>query len=267
MEPEKTLLAENDPAPFEARNLDSRAPLIVCCDHASNRIPESLGRLGLPREALEMHIAEDIGARQVAELLAQKFNAPLLLANYSRLVIDLNRHLGDPTLIAEESDGVAIPGNAALSHAERARRIAEIFLPYHRCYAGMVDALQARAARPIILALHSFSPEMRGEKRPWDFGLMWDELHAELARALTAGLRRHPGLCIGQNQPYHARDPLGYAMTEYGQARGVEMALIEIRQDRILDARGREWAAEILHRALAEALAADMEDNAARRAG
>ncbi|MGR3983789.1 MAG: N-formylglutamate amidohydrolase, partial [Gammaproteobacteria bacterium] len=150
--PEKNaLLNETEPALFETRRLHARAPLIVCCDHAGRRIPGSLGGLGLPREALDLHIAHDIGARQVATLLAQQFHAPLLLANYSRLVIDLNRHLGDPALIPAESDGIVIPGNAGLSHAQRLRRIEQLFLPYHQCYREMVDALQSRAARPLII--------------------------------------------------------------------------------------------------------------------
>ncbi|MGR3914227.1 MAG: N-formylglutamate amidohydrolase [Gammaproteobacteria bacterium] len=262
----KTLLNETEPALFETRRLHARAPLIICCDHAGRRIPDSLGALGLPPEALDLHIACDIGARQVALLLAQKFNAPLLLANYSRLVIDLNRHLNDPTLIPVASDGIVIPGNAALSHAQRARRIRQLFLPYHQCYRRMVDALQSRAARPLIIALHSFAAEMHGRRRPWDFGLLWDE-HAELAHTLSANLRRNPDLCIGQNQPYHARRPLGYAMVEHAQARGVEMALVEIRQDHLAGRRGQEWAADILFRAVASVVAELPDDAPALRAG
>ena len=40
--------------------LDSGA--LIICDHASNAIPPAYGTLGLPREALDRHIAYDIGA-------------------------------------------------------------------------------------------------------------------------------------------------------------------------------------------------------------
>ncbi|MGI9310516.1 MAG: N-formylglutamate amidohydrolase, partial [bacterium] len=215
--------------------------------------PASLGDLGLRRDSLDLHIACDLGARQVAVHLAQQFDAPLLLANYSRLAIDLNRHLDDPTLIPATSDGIAIPGNANLSDAQRAQRIAEMFEPYHRQYARMVAHLQARFAAPLILSVHSFTPHFQGVARPWDIGLMWDE-QRDLAQAVIANLRDDDDLCIGENQPYHARDPLGYAMIAHAQARAVGMALVEIRQDRIADDRGQRWAADRLHRALAPLL-------------
>ena len=247
------LLTENDARLFDMVNPHGDAPLIVCCDHAGRRIPEALGDLGLAREALDLHIACDIGARQVATLLARSFDAPLLLANYSRLVIDLNRHLDDPTLIPETSDGVVIPGNAGLSAGARRQRIDELFSPYHRRYGEMVSRLQGRFAKPMIVAVHSFVPEIQGVRRPWDFGLLWAH-HHDLAQALAANLRQNDGLCIGLNQPYHALDPLGYAMMAHAQNRDVEMALIEIRQDHIADSPGQHWAANLLHRAIAPLL-------------
>ncbi len=245
----KPLLSENAPGLFDVVNPNADAPLIICCDHAGKRIPESLGNLELGRGLLDLHIACDIGAGQVSTMLAHKLNAPLLLANYSRLVIDLNRHLDDPTLIPETSDGVVIPGNAGLSDDRRQQRIDEFFSPYHRRYGEMVDRMQGRFVKPMIIAMHSFAEEIQGVKRPWDFGLLWDD-HHDLAQALAANLAKNADLRIGHNQPYHARNPLGYAMMVHAQARDVDMALIEIRQDLIEDHNGQAWAADILHRAL-----------------
>ena len=234
---------------FEVINPNADAPLIVCCDHAGERIPEPLDNLGLERRFLDLHITYDIGARQVSTMLAHKLDAPLLLANYSRLVIDLNRHLDDPALIPESSDGVVIPGNVGLADDRRQQRIDEMFLPYHRCYGEMVDRLCRKFARPMIVAVHSFTPEIQGVKRPWDIGLLWEH-HHDLAQSLAANLAKNEGLCIGHNQPYHACDPLGYALVAHAQAREVEMALIEIRQDLIEDHNGQAWAADTLYRAL-----------------
>jgi len=185
-----------------------------------------------------------------------KLNKPLLSANYSRLVIDLNRHLDDSTLIPTVSDGVDIPGNANLTAAQRRRRIDELFMPYHAAYRALVDDLQARFAGPLIVAVHSFAPRMRGqvEARPWDFGVLWEKQH-EVAQQLLANLRAAgDGLCIGDNRPYHANTPRGYALDAHAQSRGVDMALIEIRQDHIAHAGGQQWAADILHHAIAPLL-------------
>ena len=230
------LLTQNEPDLFAAADGDNAdSPFIVCCDHAGRCIPEALAGLGLPSATMDLHIAYDVGAGQVSRALADRLGAPLLLANYSRLVIDLNRHLHDSTLIPTVSDGIVVPGNTALSHADRRRRIDEMFVPYHARYGEMVGRLQQRTRRPIIVAVHSFAAQIQGVQRPWDFGLLWDE-HEELARAVSANLAADDDLCIGHNEPYHALNPRGYAMTTHAQDRDVEMALIEIRQDLVADA-------------------------------
>ena len=65
-------MAEAAYAAFEAipGALDSGA--LIICDHASNAIPPGYGTLGLPREALDRHIAYDIGAADVTRALARR---------------------------------------------------------------------------------------------------------------------------------------------------------------------------------------------------
>src|ERR1700737_3340607 len=75
--------------------------LVFFCDHASNYIPSELNTLGLPASELARHIAWDIGAAGVTEALSEIFDAPAILCNTSRLVIDCNRHLSASDLIPE----------------------------------------------------------------------------------------------------------------------------------------------------------------------
>ena len=116
------LLAGDEPPPFEIVNAGGGAPLVLVCDHANNRMPRALHHLGLGPAPLREHIAWDIGAADVARRLARRFDAPLALTAYSRLVIDCNRALNDPTSIPAESDGIAVPGNRGLSQGERDRK-------------------------------------------------------------------------------------------------------------------------------------------------
>ena len=69
-------------------------------------------RLVCRREALDRHIAYDIGAAEVTRALAALLGAPAVLSTYSRLLIDPNRGLDDPTLVMRYSDGAIVPGNA-----------------------------------------------------------------------------------------------------------------------------------------------------------
>ena len=244
------MLDSSEPPPFEVINHDGRAPLLIACDHAANRIPASLCGLGLGQEHLEKHIAYDIGAKQVSIRLAEMFDAPLLSAGYSRLVIDLNRHLDDVSLVLDNSDNVVIPGNRGLSDADVARRIDHFFHPYHDQYAQMADQLAQTHPRSLILSVHSFTPTYEGRNRPWHYGVLWDESHANAARTLLASFAKIEGIVVGDNKPYHACDPQGYAQVVHAAQNGLEMALIEIRQDLVTDPRGQAQAADTIFKVL-----------------
>lgn len=243
------MLNESESPPFKVVNPNGSALLLITCDHAANQVPKNLNCLGLETKFLEQHIAYDIGAKQVAIRVSELFDAPLLLSNYSRLVVDLNRHLDDPSLIPAESDGVEIPGNQNLSDEQRNLRISNIFQPYHDNYSGMVGNLIRQHQRPIILSIHSFTPKFNGFNRPWDFGVLWDN-DEMLAKDLIRNFSEYPGRVIGDNQPYHANNPRGYAQIIHARDRGVEMALLETRHDLIKDAAGQNKISDIIYTAI-----------------
>ncbi len=238
---------------FEIINAQGKSPLLIACDHAANLIPPSLLNLGLDAQYWQQHIAYDIGARQVALRLSEFFDAPLLLAKYSRLLIDLNRHLDDPSLIPEISDGIVIPANNNLSAEQRKHRINHYFQPYHQQYQRLATAQIAQHSRPIILALHSFTPMMNGVARPWEVGVLWNQ-DAVLAKQLMKNLAEVSDFNIGDNQPYHAAKPLGYAQSIYSKARGIELVMLEIRQDLIANDSQQNNIAQLIGKAIANIL-------------
>ena len=117
-----TLLGPEDPAPFSVFHREGRAELVMFCDHAGRAFPKALGTLGLGPRELDQHIAWDIGIAGLGRRLAHSLDAPFFMTAYSRLVIDCNRHLNDPTSIPQESDRVRVPGNRGLSADDRRRR-------------------------------------------------------------------------------------------------------------------------------------------------
>ena len=249
------LLGPEDPSPVETCRAGGRAPLLITCDHASLKIPRALGDMGVPPAQLREHIGWDIGAAEVTRRLAARLDAPALLTGFSRLVVDCNRRPEDPSSIPAVSDGVAVPGNAGLSAADRARRMEALFLPYHRAIGERLDAFLATGTVPALVSIHSFTPVMNGTARPWHIGILWDR-DPRIALPLLAALRAEAGLVVGDNEPYSAREPVGYTMREHGVARGFPHAAIELRQDLVGDEEGATAWAERLARALGPIVAA-----------
>jgi len=250
------LLARDEPPAFESVNPEGRAPFLLICDHASRRVPRSLDSLGLDDAVLRRHIAWDIGAAAVARLLAARFEAPLLLSGYSRLVIDCNRALEHPGSIPAASDGVAVPGNAALGAAERRRRADALFRPYHRAIDAALARFREAGRIPALVSVHSCTPVFNGFERPWHIGVLWNR-DGRIAEPLLAALRREPELVVGDNQPYSAREePQGYTVKHHAERHGYPHVSLEIRQDLIDTRHGvAEWASR-LGAALAPILAA-----------
>ena len=147
--------------PVEIVNPDAQTPLLIICDHASNRVPAALDNLGLSADMLARHIGWDIGAAAVTRRLACALDATAILARTSRLVIDPNRDPADPTSIPEISDRIRIPANCDLSAIERARRHAAYFLPYHDAIEREIQRLRAHCTAPSIFSVHSFTPRCR----------------------------------------------------------------------------------------------------------
>ncbi|MBV9523238.1 MAG: N-formylglutamate amidohydrolase [Alphaproteobacteria bacterium] len=252
---EPPLLQPDDPPVFEILGGERGAPLLLVCDHASRAVPRRLAKLGLQDAVLMRHIGWDIGAAEVTRGLAQRLDAPAVLAGYSRLVVDCNRDLDDPTAMPEVSDGVVIPGNRSLSPAARAARVAACFDPYHAAIADRLAAFAARGAVPVILSIHSFTPVMNGIARPWHIGVLWNRdprvavpLIAELAAA-------DPRRIVGDNEPYSAREPAGYTIRAHAEPAGLPHAAVEIRQDLIDTPAGAAQWADNLAAALAPILA------------
>lgn len=249
-----SFLAGHEAPPYRVENAGGRAPLVLTCDHASHAVPESLANLGLDEEDLRRHIGWDIGAAEVTLRLADRLDAPAVLGGYSRLVIDLNRAPGSPTSIPEVSDGTRIPGNEGLNEADAGLRADELFSPYHDAVARSLRSIRDRGEQPVFVAIHSFTKSLRsGFARPWDYGVLWDA-DARIATRLIAALRRVPGLLVGDNEPYSARDHFDFSQDHHARSNGFASALVEIRDDLIRDRAGAERHSEILGDALKAAL-------------
>ncbi len=239
------LVGDSDAPPFSLFNPAGRAPALIVCDHASRLIPAALQGLGLAPAALERHIAWDIGAADLARSLALRLDAPAVLAGFSRLVIDCNRGLDDPTLILAESDGQAIPGNIGISSAARAERIRACHEPYHQAVAERLATFSRSGVVPAVISIHSFTPLFGGAARPWHVGVLWDK-DGRMAKPMLAALESVPDLCVGDNLPYSGRHPSDYTIDYHAESSGLPHLCLEVRQDLLLTTPGVERWSEII---------------------
>ncbi len=227
----ETLLTPDDPAPFVILNSDAILPVLLVCDHASNRFPRSLGTLGLDYLDRVSHIALDIGANAVAEALADNLGATAVLCQYSRLIVDCNRELIDNSAFLECSDGVDVPGNHHLQESEKEKRASEIYWPYHNAIKNQIARLKKQGIDPVVISIHSFTPVMNGNDREWEIGVLWDKdsLTAEifLTRLIESGY------LVGDNKPYSGKDPEDFTIDFHAESVGLPHVGIEICQDLI----------------------------------
>lgn len=234
------------PAPVIHFNPQGRSPFLLLGDHAGIAIPAALGTLGLDAADLARHLACDIGVRGLGEALAERLDAVFVHQRYSRLVVDCNRDPQAPDAIPERSDGTVIPGNVGLDAAARADRVAVVHAPYQ---AAIAAEIARRAAPPVLVSLHSFTPVMAGQRRPWDVGILHDAGDARFARAMLAALAARGDFVVGDNEPYRM-DSIDYTVPRHAYPAGLAYAEIEVRQDHLADAAGQQRWAAILEAAL-----------------
>ncbi|MSQ86767.1 MAG: N-formylglutamate amidohydrolase [Alphaproteobacteria bacterium] len=237
------LLMPDELPAVEVYRPSASSPLLIHCDHGGNAVPRGLNDLGLSPDVLSRHVGWDIGAAAVARQLAVNLDATAVIARYSRLVIDLNRALGDNDAFPAMSDGIAIPGNAALTQGDLNARADHLFWPYHKALDSELARIKAQQKIPVMFSVHSFTPALmeseRSQPRPWHCGVMFSR-DRRFGDHLIAALRGVPGMAVGVNEPYSGVTH-GYCMKMHGLAQGMPHAQIEIRQDLICSEAGQAW--------------------------
>ncbi len=222
-----------EPAPFRLEKAGGRGKCLIICDHASNRVPQSLHNLGLTAAQLKKHIAWDPGTEDLGRIISAALDAPAIFASYSRLVVDLNRGPTTKECILSVSDNVDVPGNKALSKSARKARIDEIFVPYHQAVEERINRFLGKKIVPLVIAIHSFAPRMKGKKRPWHMGILWNHEEEIAVRLLETLRQENPGLKIGANEPYSLKQANLSKNTigTHAEARGLPYIIVEFRQD------------------------------------
>ena len=245
MTDENTVLGPADPPPFTILSVEPSRPALLVCDHASSRIPARFQNFGVSAADMRTHCAVDIGAGAVTRQLSRSLGLPAVLAGYSRLVVDCNRRLDDPTVFPASIDGVVVPGNQELTHADRQARADALYWPYHHAVRDQLGLLESVTKAPALVAIHSFVPVRAGRHRPWDIGVLWDT-DPRMPVPLMEALQKFPDLVVGDNEPYSGKHIHDFTIDHHAEAEGLPHVSIEVRQDLIATDAGVQHWAELL---------------------
>lgn len=201
---------------------------------------------------LDSHRGMDFGALEVARAFGERLGVTPVTATVSRLVVDLNRSPYHRNVFSEYT--------RPLSREEKRAVMDAHYWPYRKDVERRVERAVRAGAFVLHVSAHSFTPELRGEVRNCDLGLLYDPRsrserrfveawHAALgvyARSLRVR-RNYPYLGVSDSLVTHLRRAHG----ERAYA-GVEL---EVNQKHV-GAGG--WGALVA--ALAESLEAALDD-------
>lgn len=219
------------------RGPEQGAVVLVVCEHASRRVPDFMGAMGLDDAALTSHIAWDPHALEVAEAFSDRVGATLVAGGVSRLVYDCNRPPDAHDAIPVRSEVFDIPANAEMTEAERKLRIAKVYEPFQAALSN--EILKHRKSLELLVTIHSFTPVYRGRTREVEVGI----LHGADDRFAHAMMARIPDTLpyeVRLNEPYSQADGVAHTLNAHGVRQGLLSVMLEIRNDLIATPDDRE---------------------------
>lgn len=179
--------------------VESDCGLLLSCEHGGNLVPEPWQPLFAGQEKLlESHRGYDLGVAAFARWLADQLRVPLHLSQVTRLLVELNRSIGHPNLYSEFSK--------ALRRHERNRLLDLYYHPYREAVIREIEQLLTKHERVFHVSLHTFTPELHGEVRTTDIGLLYHPQRAgekAFCRKWRENIHlRGEGWTVRRNAPY-----------------------------------------------------------------
>ena len=173
--------------------------LIVTCEHSDNKVPPQYQHLfEVHSEVLETHRGYDIGALDLTRNISQKLKSETYAHEFSRLLVDLNRSLNNPSAFSEFMDGV--------DKETRRSIVEEYYLPYRQKIKNFMSSLISEGKAILHLSVHTFTPQMDGVERDVDIGLLYDPKRGQEKEFCWAWRRQleklMPDLKYRMNHPY-----------------------------------------------------------------
>ena len=234
--------------------LPGSSPLIISVPHAGTAIPDELAPqltpLALAVPDTDWHVAELYD-------FAPALGATMLIAQYSRYLIDLNRPPDDAALYSAApktglcptasfaGEPLYLAGDAALAGGEIARRRAQYWQPYHDALQALLTQTRERFGYALLLDAHSIRsvvPRLFDGRLP-DINVGTNRGSA-CTPALTEALRARLSREARWSHVVDGRFTGGYITRRYGRpAYGVHAVQIELAQCAYMNESGTTYDA------------------------
>jgi predicted N-formylglutamate amidohydrolase len=147
---------------------------------------------------LDSHRGMDFGALEVARAFGERLGVAPATASVSRLVVDLNRSPYHRNVFSEYT--------RPLSRDEKRAVMDAHYWPYRNDVERRVERAVRAGAFVLHVSAHSFTPELEGDIRNCDLGLLYDPRSGSERRFIEAwheALGVHtPSLRVRRNYPY-----------------------------------------------------------------
>ena len=227
-------------------------PLLISVPHDGSHLPanirEHMTPAGLMLPDTDWHVAELYD-------FARDLGASMLVANYSRYVVDLNRSPADEDLYpgqvatglcpTKTFSGEDIYTNGALSGDDKAQRVSAYWQPYHDRIESTLAAIHAEHGYALLWDAHSIPSVV---PRLFDGALPELNIGTNSGKSCAAGFETSV-VDVAMESPYsvavNGRFKGGYITRHYGQpASNVHAIQLEIAQRAYMDEASTAFDAE-----------------------
>jgi len=181
--------------------------LVLLCVNGSDRIPVACGPFGKNDQRLKgtSHLC-DIGAAHFCKELSHRFRCSICIANFSKLVCNVNRAKTNKNCILETLDGRIVEFNHNISQVEKDMR----FKTYYDKFFIFAKQLIGNSAPNSVVVSIRTMPWVVGQPLQLDVNIMFKNKRGEEIAAIFQQEFFKKGVKASYNTPYSGqRDVFG----------------------------------------------------------
>lgn len=228
-------------------------PLLISVPHDGRELPaeqrERMTNAGLELPDTDWHVAELYD-------FSHEFGASMIVANYSRYVVDLNRSASDTALYAGQVATGLCPqytfageplyrDDVAVAPDETASRVKEYWRPYHDKLQTALSGMRATHGHALLWDAHSIASRVPrlfdGELPVLNLGNFGNKS----CKPHTSKLLQEIAAASSYESVMNGRFKGGYITRHYGEpAAGVHAVQLELAQRAYMNEETREFDAE-----------------------